>query len=111
MCLPDNTVPGIRDTRCPGIAHQRDLQPALQFLQKHTSLFVLIMFVIARRRLVDVVVSQEPRGVPGILTRDQVHLAQHPQCPQRDVFQVSDWGGDHIKGSGHVEAYSPQSRK
>src|SRR6187200_1295573 len=111
MRLPHNTIAWIRNAGRSSITDQGDLQPALKFLQKETSLFILVVFVVARRGLVDVVVHKEPRGVTGILTRDQVHFAQHTQCPERDVFQVPDWRGDHIKGSRHVEAYSPQSRK
>src|SRR5262249_59407823 len=41
------------------------------------------------------------RGAPGVFGGDDGDLAEYPQRPQRDVFEVADRRGDHEQRAGH----------
>src|SRR5262245_18599927 len=102
MSLPYNAVPWIRNARCASIAYQSDVHPAFHSIQQEPGLLAFVMLVVARSWLLDAMVRQQSCGVPCVLACDQVHLAQYTQRSERDVFQVANRCGDHIKRAGHV---------
>ena len=86
----DQTMAGIADQGCSGIADQSDF---LALLHSHDELrrarhFVVLM--VTDERFVNVVVAEELLRMARVLAGDLVGFAQSPQGAQGDVLEVSD---------------------
>jgi hypothetical protein len=55
--------------------------------------------------------AQQFPGMPGVLCGNQVHFFEDSYGPKRHVFEVTDWSGDNIKGSGHGVSHWQNDRE
>jgi catechol 2,3-dioxygenase-like lactoylglutathione lyase family enzyme len=73
----------------------------VQMLTKLVESGKLVVLVVGLAGRADIIAIQQPLGVACILGGDQAGRAQHPQCPQRQIFRVADRRADEIKRSHH----------
>ena len=86
---PGSETPGVPASvtsaiRAPRLEPAHELGPAAR----------LVVLEVARRAAPAPRTLEERPRPPRVLGRDQVHLAQDPQRPQRDVLEVTDGGRD-----------------
>src|SRR5690606_18672342 len=92
-----------------GIADERHRLSCRDAGDKTRRLAMLVVFVQADERLLDLVVRQEAAGPPRVFGRDEVHLAKGPERAKRQVLEVADGGGDDEEGAGHTDgSYNAQ---
>ena len=94
---------GVREERGAGIGDQGDRIPPLESAEKTGPLPGLIVPVEAGGRGRYAVVGQQLGGATCVLGgNDGDILLKHAEGPDRDVFQVSDRGGDDVERAGWV---------
>lgn len=98
-CGADQEASGVGDERRAGVGHERDVVSGPQPIDQSPGLLCLVVFVQARAWRRDRVMREEPGRTAGIFGRNQLHLTQHPQRTQGDVFEVADRRGHHVKGA------------
>ena len=62
-------------------------------------LFIMVMH--AYQRFADFIMGKQKTGMAGVLTRNDIHLAQHVQRPQGDVRPVADRHRNKINAVFH----------
>jgi hypothetical protein len=55
------------------------------------------MLVVRRQRLDDLVMIQQPGGIPGVFRKDKIHFFQHFECPERNILQITDGRRNYIE--------------
>ena len=98
----DEATARIRNGRCAGVRHERDVVASLQPLDERRRLPRFVVLVQARRRRGNRMAREELRRPPRVFRRDHRRIAQHPQGAHGDVFEVADGSGDHEQRAGHV---------
>ena len=58
---------------------------------------VFIVLMIRRKRFDDLIMIQQPGGIPGILRQDQIHLLQHLQSSERNILQITNGRRNNIE--------------
>ncbi len=86
-------APRVADGRRPGLRDQGHIALGEGFHQGGGAL-PPVAVVITGEGLADLVVSEQLAGGAGVFGGDEADLAEEPQRPQSDVFEVADGGGD-----------------
>ena len=97
-------APRIGDRRRARVRNDGDAVAGQQAADERRRFLILIVLVQARRRGDNGIAREQVRGAARILSGDERDLAQHPQRPESDVFEVADWRGDHEQRAGHERA-------
>src|SRR4029450_11243435 len=86
----------IGDTGRSGVRDESDTRACLEtdYQLGHPRSGVMSVEADGSRR--NRVVIQQPGCSPRVLDGDDVNLAQNAKRPERDVFEISDGGGEHI---------------
>ena len=93
LCVADSAnQPGARvgDARRARVGDQRDVLACPKPGDQPWGLARLVVLAQADERLPDLVVREQLRRPSRVFGGDQIHLAQRPQRPERQVFQVAD---------------------
>ena len=98
-------VSGIGKKGHAGIRYERDRLPATQPFGQCPALRRFVVLVVARGRRLDAIVFEQFARLPRVFTGDPVSLAEHPDRPIGDVFQVPDGCGHYVEQAGH--GYAP----
>ena len=102
---PGEEESGVGDARCPGVANQRDVQPAQDaFLDQFAGL-VFIVFMVRLKGNMDIVMLQQHGGGAGVFREDEIGFPEDPDGPQGHVLQVPDWGWNNIEPPGHHPSF------
>ena len=84
-----------------GVRNERQRVSGGELFEQEGDLPPLVVLVEARRWRPDVVPTQEPGSVAGVLRGDERDLAEDPERTQCDVFQVSDGRCDDVQRGRH----------
>ena len=98
---PDKLDAGVRDPGHPRISYQGDRLVSFKAGQKLRQPRPRVVLVKADRGRRNRVMREQLRGSPGVLGRDEVHLAENSQRSQCDVLEVADGRCDHEQRAGH----------
>ena len=58
---------------------------------------MFIMLMIRRERFDDLVMIQQPAGIPGIFRKDHIDTFQHLQRPERNILQIPNGRWNEIE--------------
>jgi hypothetical protein len=76
---PDQPVAGVGDARRSGVRNERQRVPGGDLVDQEGDLPPFVVLVEARRRRADIVPTQEPGRVAGVLRGDERNLAEDPE--------------------------------
>ena len=94
---PHEQKAGIGNARRAGVRHQRDRLARLDGTSNGLDGRMLVELMMAPHFLVDPQMPEQHLSSPRILGQDQVHVREYPDGAQRDIVQVADRSGHHIK--------------
>jgi hypothetical protein len=70
-------------------------------VQESCRLARFIVLAEADERLPDLIVREEFGGSPRVFGGNQIDLLEGPECSEREVLKVADWGGHDEERARH----------
>jgi hypothetical protein len=92
----------VTHTGCSRVTDVGNAFASSQTLHDQGACFAFVVLVQGDEWLFQAVGCQQILRVPGIFTRNGIHLRQRTQCAQTDVCKVTDWRGHHSQGGRGV---------
>src|SRR5438105_1831549 len=88
--------------RRAGVRYDGDTFSLFKQLGQSRGAFPFVVFVVTNGPGPNTEVIQQNSSAARVFAGNYLDIAQHAQRSLRDVFEISDWGGDNVERSGHV---------